>query len=128
MGDDERPTDQRATNVIITTAVTLMLALTVLAVLAAPFIFRLYSLDIAADVDAAVFRDVGTTLTRIFLVQILFYGLAGVCNAYLHSRRRFFASAWSPIASNICAPQYDDSVEMPIFASTLSNPFSTAAR
>ena len=30
-----------------------------------------------ADVDPEMFRSVGTTLARIFLVQILFYGLTG---------------------------------------------------
>ena len=99
-GDDDEP-DDHATNVVITVATTLMVALTVVAVVAAPLIFRLYSLNLADDVDADLFRSVGTTLTRIFLVQILFYGLTGVANAYLNSRRRFFAAAWSPILPNL---------------------------
>jgi len=93
--------DDHATNVVITISVTLMVALTAVAVIAAPLIFRLYSLNLADDVDAGLFRDVGTTLTRIFLVQILFYGLTGVANAYLNSRRRFFAAAWSPVLPNL---------------------------
>jgi putative peptidoglycan lipid II flippase len=101
MGDDDKPTDQRATNVIITTAATLMVALTLVAVAAAPLVFRLYSLDVSDDVDPELFRDVGTSLTRIFLVQILFYGLTGLANAYLQSRRRFFAAAWTPVAANV---------------------------
>ncbi len=101
MGDDERATDERATNVIVTTAAVLMVALTAVAVLAAPLIFRLYSLNVSDDVDPELFRSVGTTLTRIFLVQILFYGLTGIANAYLQSRRRFFAAAWSPILPNL---------------------------
>ncbi len=43
----------------------------------------------------------GTTLARIFLIQILFYGLTGMANAFLNSRRRFFAAAWSPILPNL---------------------------
>ena len=85
----------------VTTATTLMIGLTVAAVLAAPLIFRLYSLNVSDDVDPELFRSVGTTLTRIFLVQILFYGLTGIANAYLQSRRRFFAAAWSPILPNV---------------------------
>ena len=46
----------------------------VVAVLAAPLIFRMYSLNVSDDVDPELFRSVGTTLTRIFLVQILFTG------------------------------------------------------
>ncbi len=100
-GERRHEPDDHATNVVVTISVTLMVALTALAVLAAPLIFRLYSLNLDDGVDAALFRDVGTTLTRIFLVQILFYGLTGVANAYLNSRRRFFAAAWSPILPNL---------------------------
>jgi putative peptidoglycan lipid II flippase len=101
MGADDEEPDDHATNVVITVATTLMVAITVVAVVAAPLIFRLYSLNLADDVDGALFRQVGTTLTRIFLLQILFYGLTGVANAYLNSRRRFFAAAWSPILANL---------------------------
>ena len=96
------PRTTRATNVVITTAATLMIALTVVAVVAAP-------LDLPASTASpcrprsmpTCSASVGTTLTRIFLIQILFYGLTGVANAYLQSRRRFFAAAWSPILPNL---------------------------
>ncbi len=92
--------DDEATNVVLTTAALLMAGLTALAVALAPFIFRLYSITVE-DVDPVLFRDVGTTLARIFLVQILFYGLSGLANAFLNSRKRFFAAAWSPILPNL---------------------------
>jgi putative peptidoglycan lipid II flippase len=101
MGTDDDEPDDHATNVVITVAATLMVVLTVIAVVLAPVIFRLYSLNLADDIDKDLFRSVGTTLSRIFLVQILFYGLTGVANAYLNSRRRFFAAAWSPILPNV---------------------------
>lgn len=93
--------DDEATSVVITIAATLMVALTTVAVLAAPLIFRLYTLTPSAGVDPDMLRRVGTLLARIFLVQILFYGLTGIANAYLNSRRRFFAAAWSPVVSNL---------------------------
>lgn len=93
--------DDEATNVVITIAATLMVALTVVAVIAAPLVFRLYTIKTGGDVDPAMLRRVGTSLTRIFLVQILFYGLTGLANAFLNARRRFFAAAWSPVASNV---------------------------
>lgn len=93
--------DDEATNVVVTVTVTAMTALTALAMLAAPLIFGLYSITPSADVDAEVLREVGTMLTRIFLLQILFYGLTGLANAFLNSRRRFFAAAWSPILPNL---------------------------
>jgi putative peptidoglycan lipid II flippase len=93
--------DEEATNVVVTVAATLMVALTVVAVAAAPLIFRLYTLTPADGVDPEVLRSVGTTLSRIFLIQILFYGLTGLGTAFLNSRRRFFAAAWSPVVSNL---------------------------
>ncbi|MEX2627815.1 MAG: murein biosynthesis integral membrane protein MurJ, partial [Ilumatobacteraceae bacterium] len=93
--------DDDATNVVITTAVTAMTALTVIAVALAPYIFGVYSITPSDDVDPEMLREVGTILTRIFLLQILFYGLTGLANAFLNSRRRFFAAAWSPILPNL---------------------------
>jgi putative peptidoglycan lipid II flippase len=93
--------DDEATNVVLTVSVVLMAALTAVAVLAAPLIFGLYSINIDDDVDPDVYRSVGTALARIFLIQILFYGLVGLANAFLNSRRRFFAAAWSPILPNL---------------------------
>lgn len=94
-GDDE------ATNVVITVAMTLVTALTVAAVIAAPLVFGIYTITPSGDVDPEILRSVGTTLTRIFLIQILFYGLTAVANALLNARRRFFAAAWSPILANL---------------------------
>ena len=93
--------DDEATNVVLTVSVVLMSALTAVAVLAAPLIFGLYSVNVSDGVDPDVYREVGTTLARIFLIQILFYGLTGLANAFLNSRRRFFAAAWSPVLPNI---------------------------
>ncbi len=93
--------DDESRNVVVTTAVTLIFVVTLLAVAAAPLIFRLFSQRVDVGVDPEVFRSVGTTLARIFLVQILFYGLTGLANAYLNSKRRFFAAAWSPILPNL---------------------------
>ena len=93
--------DDEATNVVLTVSSILMATLTVVAVVAAPFIFGLYSINVDGGVDESTFRSVGTTLARIFLVQILFYGLVALMNAFLNSRRRFFAAAWSPILPNL---------------------------
>jgi putative peptidoglycan lipid II flippase len=93
--------DDEATNVVLTVSVMLMVALTIVAVVFAPLIFGLYSVNVADGVDADVYRTAGTALARIFLVQILFYGLVGLANAFLNSRRRFFAAAWAPILPNV---------------------------
>lgn len=92
--------DDDATNVVVSVATLVMVALTAVAVVAAPLLFRLYTLNPDVD-DPDRYWQVGTTLTRIFLLQILFYGLTGLANAFLNSRRRFFAAAWSPVAANL---------------------------
>lgn len=93
--------DDESRNVVVTTSVALITLVTLIAVAAAPLVFGVFSVDVADGVDANLFRTVGTTLARIFLVQILFYGLTGLANAYLNSRRQFFAAAWSPILPNL---------------------------
>ncbi len=93
--------DDESRNVVISTALVITAATMALAVAAAPLVFRAFSARVDADVDPELFRSVGTTLSRIFLVQILFYGLTGMANAFLNSRRRFFAAAWSPVLPNL---------------------------
>ena len=79
-----------------------IVAFTVIAVLAAPLVFRLYSLLTDAAVDATEYRSVGTALARVFLVQIFFYGLNAVgVGACCNARRRFFAAAWAPALANV---------------------------
>ena len=78
-----------------------MAALTAVAVVAAPFIFHIFSLSPSATVDAEQYRRVGTSLARIFLLQIFFYGLMALGSALLKARRRFFAPAWAPVLANI---------------------------
>ncbi len=99
--DDDTAEGTTATNVVITTAVVVISALTFISVLAAPFVFRLFSLNIADGIEPNLFRQVGTILTRIFLIQIFFYGMTGLANAFLNSRQRFFAAAWSPVLPNV---------------------------
>jgi putative peptidoglycan lipid II flippase len=40
--------------------------------------------------------EVGTILTRIFLIQILFYGLTGLANAFLNSRQTLLRGGVEP--------------------------------
>lgn len=93
--------DDEATSAVVTVSAVVIVGLTAVAVLAAPLIFHLYSLNPSDGVDPDQYRQVGTALTRVFLVQILFYGLTTLATALLHARRRFFAAAWAPVASNV---------------------------
>jgi putative peptidoglycan lipid II flippase len=93
--------NDRATSAIISVSVIFLAAATVLAVLAAPLIFRLYSLQPSDAVDADQYRRAGTAMARIFLVQIFFYGLTALGTAFLNARRRFVAGAWAPVVANL---------------------------
>jgi putative peptidoglycan lipid II flippase len=93
--------DERGFHSVISAALIASAALAALAVALAPLIFRLYSLNTSANIDADTFRTVGTMLTRLFVIQVLFYGITGVMTAVLHASRRFLAAAWAPVASNI---------------------------
>jgi putative peptidoglycan lipid II flippase len=97
---DERDDDE-ARNAVLTVTVTVLGVVTAVAVLAAPLIFGVYTLTPSDGVDADDLRRVGTLLTRVFLIQIFFYGLTALANAFLNARRRFFAAAWSPILPNL---------------------------
>ena len=97
---DERD-DEESTNVVITVTLAALGLITVIACVAAPLIFGLYTVSSSGDVDPDQLQRVGTLLTRVFLVQIFFYGATGLANALLNSRRRFFAAAWSPILPNL---------------------------
>ena len=93
--------DDEATSAVVTVSLIVLAFATVLAIAAAPLIFRIFSLNPSAAVDADQFRAVGTMMCRIFLIQIFFYGLTAVASALLNSRRRFFAAAWAPAIANI---------------------------
>jgi putative peptidoglycan lipid II flippase len=93
--------DDDATSAVLSVAVLALTALTAIAVACAPFIFHLFSFDVADGVDPAEYRAVGTALARIFLIQIFFYGVSALAAALLHARRRFFAASWAPVLSNL---------------------------
>jgi putative peptidoglycan lipid II flippase len=93
--------DDESTDVTVTVTMVALAAITFVAYLAAPLLFHLYSIEPAAGVDPDVFHHVGTLLTRVFLIQIFFYGATALATAMLNARRRFFAAAWCPILSNL---------------------------
>lgn len=93
--------DDHATSAVISVSVIVLMVATVVAVLCAPFIFHLYSLQPSALVDADEYRRAGTALARIFLIQIFFYGLTALGTALLNARRRFAMAAWAPVLANV---------------------------
>jgi len=93
--------DDEATNAVVSVSLIVLAIATAIAIAAAPLIFRLFSLHVSPLVNPEQFRHVGTVMSRIFLIQIFFYGLTAIGSALLNSRRHFFAAAWSPVLSNV---------------------------
>ncbi len=76
-----------------------LLALSVLAVLAAPLLVDLYATS-AYNEDQ---RDLATAFARLLLPQIFFYGVYTLISQVLNARGRFGAPMFAPIANNIVA-------------------------
>jgi putative peptidoglycan lipid II flippase len=92
--------DDEATSAVFTTAMLGLLVITVIGVLAAPFIARLYLIDVHGPSRAAQL-ELGTAFIRLFMPQMLFYGLTALAQAMLQARQRFAAAAFAPLLNNI---------------------------
>jgi putative peptidoglycan lipid II flippase len=92
--------DDRATEAIFTVTLTLLVALSALAVVFAPQIARLYTFR-SGNGDIRVQREVTTFLIRLFMPQIAFYGFTALATAALNARRRFVAAAFAPTLNNV---------------------------
>lgn len=92
--------DERSTSAVVTVMVTAMVAFTVAALVAAPWIFRIYTWS-AKPAERAELIAVGVPLLRWFLPQILFYGLTALATALLNARRSYAAPAFAPVLNNI---------------------------
>ena len=95
--DDDRESAEAVDGV----SIVALTAITAVAVFFARQIFTAFALNPAAGIDVAEFRTVGTALTRIFLLQIFFYGVSALFSSLLNAQRRFFAAAWSPVLANL---------------------------
>ena len=92
--------DEDGPSAIVTVMTAMLVALTVVGIVAAPWILRLYTSTVEGG-TAADQREVGTALLRLFMPQMLFYGLTAMGTALLNARRRFAAPAWVPVLNNL---------------------------
>ena len=85
---------------IINLSLVALVAIATLGIIAAPLIADLYSsrLDGAA---AARQHEVLTFLLRLFIPQIIFYGLAAITAGLLNAHKRFGAPMFTPILNNL---------------------------
>ena len=93
--------DDESINAITSFAFVALAVITTIAIMLAPLIFKIFSLNPADTIDADLFGQAGTVLTRLLLLQIFFYGVTSICTSILHARKQFFAAAWSPVLANL---------------------------
>jgi putative peptidoglycan lipid II flippase len=92
--------DPDGASAIVTVSTVVLVGLTVLGVLAAPLIFRVYSWNLSAAEEARQ-AELAVPFIRMFLPQMLFYGWMALATALLNAKRRFFAPAFTPILNNL---------------------------
>jgi putative peptidoglycan lipid II flippase len=92
--------DEEAVNAIMTVAIAALVVLSVAGVLLAPYIVKLFTLRVQGSARAAQ-QDVATSLVRLFMPQMLFFGFTALATALLNAHRRFAAAAFAPILNNL---------------------------
>lgn len=92
--------DDEGTSAVISVATAALIGLTVAGIIAAPLIMRLYTVSASGEI-AGQQREVATTLLRLFMPQMLFYGLTAMATALLNARRSFAAPAFAPALNNL---------------------------
>jgi putative peptidoglycan lipid II flippase len=90
----------RSVSAVVTAAGAVLIAISAVFALAAPWIIRLYTLnnDTASAADE---RYVATYLLRLFAPQVFLLGAITLTTALLNARRRFAVPMFTPIANNL---------------------------
>jgi len=91
----------RSAQAVLTVTFLVLLAVTIVGILAAPWIVRLYTARIPGAGPRAAVQDLATLFLQFFMPQILFYGMGAVASGMLNARRRFAAPMFAPILNNL---------------------------
>jgi putative peptidoglycan lipid II flippase len=92
--------DDEGISAIWTVSVGVLVVVTVAGILAAPAIVRVFSLRLHGA-TAAEQQAVATGLLRLFMPQMLFYGLVTLATVLLQARRKFALAAFAPVTNNV---------------------------
>lgn len=92
--------DHEATSAIFTVSAVALFLVTLLGILIAPWVVKLFTLRVDAAERAAE-QEVGTTLLRLFMPMVFFYGIIALASALLHAHRKFTAAALAPVLNNV---------------------------
>jgi len=102
MKNDEDGGDAYAARIITLSAIFLAVV-TVLLVLVAPLLMRVYLADRYFDPDRRAHLESAIDFTRYCLPQVFFYGMFVLLGQVLNARQRFGPMMWAPIANNLIA-------------------------
>ncbi|REF37826.1 murein biosynthesis integral membrane protein MurJ [Thermasporomyces composti] len=86
---------------LLTVATLILLAVTVLAVVGAPWLVSLYASSSLAAPENRPYFDLTVTFARYCLPQVLFYGLFVLLGQVLNARGRFGPMMWAPVLNNL---------------------------
>jgi putative peptidoglycan lipid II flippase len=78
----------------------LLAAITVLGIVAAPWVIRAYTFQAPEAVQSAQ-QGPGTFLLRLFVPQVVFYGLSTISTAVLRANHRYAVPMFVPVAQNL---------------------------
>jgi putative peptidoglycan lipid II flippase len=98
--DHREKGDDEATSAVVTVVGLALILLTGIGILVAPAVVHLYTLRLS-DTAAAAQQQVATDLLRMFMPQMLFYGITAIATALLNAHRRFAAPAVTPVFNNV---------------------------
>lgn len=82
-------------------ALTGLVVVVALALVAAPWLMDLLTVGVADPATQEAQRELGTFLLWFFLPQVLLYAVGAVATALLHADRRFVAAALAPVFNNV---------------------------
>ena len=91
----------RSAQAVITVTFLVLAAVTLIGILAAPWIVRLYTARIPGVEQRVAVQELATLFLRFFMPQILLYGVGAVASGLLNARGRFAAPMFAPILNNV---------------------------
>jgi len=87
---------------LVSTSMTVLIGLSVVAALVAPWVIRLFSERLAGP-EAARQQELATFFLRCFAAQIAFYGFAAIAGGLLNAHGKFAVPMFAPILNNVVA-------------------------
>lgn len=90
----------RLASTMVTLTLIIATAISVLAVLAAPWLMKMYTFRLAGA-DALAQQEVGTFLLRLLLPQMIFYATGTVLTGLLNAHKKFGLPMFAPVLNNL---------------------------